>query len=168
MGLHRVGAGRCADGRGRMKAPPMLVASGWPPLREGADGAARSLILVDELRDKLSAPRDNRSLRIHGLASGTGSMSRWLAPLLPHPQHWLLHDLDGELLAVAGANPPTISSHGAPVTSESKLTDVMHLGADDLAGADLVTASALLDMMTASEIADLVAACAALGCPVLI
>ena len=28
-------------------------------------------------------------------------MGRWLAPLLPGPQHWVLHDRDADLLAVA-------------------------------------------------------------------
>ena len=40
---------------------------------------------------------------IHDLGSGTGSMSRWLAPRLPGPQHWVLHDRDADLLARAAA-----------------------------------------------------------------
>ena len=39
---------------------------------------------------------------------------------------------------------------------------------DDLAGASLVTASALLDLLTADELAGLVAACAGAGCPALL
>jgi hypothetical protein len=151
-----------------MKTPPVRVGSDWLALREDADAAARSRPLVQELVASLSAPRDSASLRVHDLASGTGNMGRWLAPLLPGPQHWLLHDLDGDLLAVADANPPGMSAHGAAVTFESRTTDVMCLGTEDLAGADLVTASALLDMMTSRELTDLVATCAALRCPVLI
>jgi hypothetical protein len=151
-----------------MKTPPVRVGSAWLALREAADAAARSLALVQELRATLPARRDGASLRVHDLASGTGSMARWLAPLLPGPQHWLLHDLDGDLLAVASADPPGPSSDGAAVTFELRRTDIMRLAAEDLFGADLVTASALLDMMTARELADLVGACAALRAPVLI
>jgi hypothetical protein len=151
-----------------VRTPPVRVDSAWLALRERADAAARSLALVRELREKLPAPRDSATLRVHDLASGAGSMARWLAPILPGPQHWLLHDLDGDLLAVANAHPPGRSSDGATVTVEPQTTDVMHLEAQVLAGADLVTASALLDMMTEREVADLVDACAALRCPVLI
>jgi hypothetical protein len=151
-----------------MSRPPVRVTSDWLTLREAADATARSHALVRELIATLPAPRDSPSLRIHDLASGTGSMARWLAPLLPGPQHWLLHDLDRDLLAVAAVNPPGTSAHGAAVTFESRTTDIMRLGTEDLADADLVTASALLDMMTARELTDLVAACAALRCPVLI
>ena len=31
---------------------------------------------------------------VHDLGSGTGSMMRWLAPLLPGPQTWVLHDIE--------------------------------------------------------------------------
>lgn len=151
-----------------MNRPPVRVTSDWLALREEADAAARSRALVQELIAALSAPRDSPNLRVHDLASGTGSMARWLAPLLPGTQHWLLHDLDRDLLAVTAANPPGKSAHGAAVSFESRTTDVMHLGTEDLAGADLVTASALLDMMTARELTELVAACTALRCPVLI
>jgi hypothetical protein len=160
-----------------MKTPPVRVASDWLALREAADAAARSHALVQQLVQQLvqdpsltppGNPSDGPCLRVHDLASGTGSMARWLAPLLPGRQHWLLHDLDEDLLAVAYAHPPGTSSDGAAVTLESRSTDIMSLGAEDLAGADLITASAVLDMMTERELTDLVAACAALGCPVLI
>ena len=36
---------------------------------------------------------------VHDLGSGTGGMPRWLAPLSPRPQHWVLHDRDADLLA---------------------------------------------------------------------
>jgi hypothetical protein len=79
----------------------------------------------------------------------------------------LLHDLDGDLLAVANAHPTGRSSDGATLAFESQTTDVMHLDAQALSGADLVTASALLDMMTGREVADLVETCAALRRPIL-
>jgi hypothetical protein len=95
-------------------------------------------------------------------------MARWLAPLLPGRQHWLLHDLDEDLLAVAAAHPPGGPPEGAEVTIEPRTTDVMHLEAEHLDGACLITASALLDLMTERELTDLVDACAPLGCPVLL
>ena len=33
-------------------------------------------------------------------------MTRWLAPLLPGPQHWVLHDRDEDLLHVARSTVP--------------------------------------------------------------
>lgn len=131
------------------------VGADWLELREPADAAARSHELVRLLRDRL-VPADG-ALVIHDLACGTGSMGRWLAPLLPEPQHWILHDRDPDLLALAAA--------GAGV--EARLSDVTRLDADELAGASLVTASALLDLLTEDELAGLVAACAGAEAPVL-
>ena len=63
----------------------------WLALREPADAAARSVELVERLRARLVGSPE---LVIHDLGAGTGSMGRWLAPLLPGPQHWVLHDRD--------------------------------------------------------------------------
>src|SRR5262249_5803389 len=49
-----------------------------------------------------------------------------------------------------------------------KHSDITRLRPGDLAGATLITASALLDMLTADELAGLIAVCAAPGCPVLL
>jgi hypothetical protein len=89
-------------------------------------------------------------------------MGRWLAPLLPGTQHWVLHDRDADLLALAAVDRPE-----ADVTVEPRLSDITQLGAADLAGATLITASALLDLLTADELAGLVEACAGAACPVL-
>ena len=53
---------------------------------------------------------------IHDLGCGTGAMGRWLAPLLPGPQHWVLHDRDPDLLDVAAADPPGPAADGSAVT----------------------------------------------------
>jgi hypothetical protein len=137
------------------------VSPGWLDLREPADAAARSHELVRLLRDRVLSV-DGR-LVVHDLACGTGSMGRWLAPLLPGPQHWILHDRDPDLLALAEAEAPG----GSAVTVETRLSDVTRLGESELAGASLVTASALLDLLTADELAELVPVCAAAGSPVL-
>src|SRR5262249_2374827 len=102
-------------------------------------------------------------LVIHDLACGSGSMGRWLAPLLPGPQRWILHDRDADLLALAAADVPD----GA-VAVETRLSDITQLGPADLADATLITASALLDLLTADELTAVIEACAAAACPVLL
>jgi hypothetical protein len=51
---------------------------------------------------------------------------------------------------------------------EVKRSDITRLRPDDLAGAALVTASALLDLLTEAELVGLLAACAGAGCPLLL
>jgi len=129
----------------------------WLALREPADAAARAPDLVERVRRQLAGrPR----LIIHDLGSGTGSMGRWLAPRLPGPQHWIMYDRDADLLDRAAANMVTSAADGAPVTVETRRRDITRLPPDELAEADLITASALLDMFTAAEIERVVAACA--------
>ena len=95
-------------------------------------------------------------------------MGRWLAPLLAGPQHWVLHDRDADLLALAAADAPGPAADGAPVTVEAKRTDLARMDARDLTGATLITASALLDMLTAEELDRLAGLCAGAGCPILL
>jgi hypothetical protein len=141
------------------------VSGEWLDLREPADAAARARDLVEHLRRHL--PANGRRV-IHDLACGTGSMGRWLAPLLPGPQHWVLHDRDEDLLHVAAAELPGPAADGAPVVAETRRADVTHLRPDDLADATLITASALLDLLTEDELAGLISVCAKAGCPVLL
>ena len=100
-----------------MTADDPRVSSGWLALREPADGAARSLELAQRLARR--PPSAGRWL-IHDLGCGTGSMGRWLAPLLSGPQHWVLHDRDPVLLEVAGASAPGPPADGAAVTVETQ------------------------------------------------
>jgi hypothetical protein len=148
-----------------MTVEAIRVSPGWLELREAADGAARARELVGRIRDRIPTARP---WLIHDLACGSGSMGRWLAPLLPGPQHWVLHDRDEELLATAAADPPGPAADGAEVVVETRVSDVTQLVSDDLVGATLVTASALLDLLTWDELARLVDACAGAGCPVLL
>ena len=99
---------------------------------------------------------------IHDLGGGSGAMGRWLAPRLPGPQHWVVHDRDAGLLELAVAAPPG----PAAVTIEARRSDVTGLAPGELAGASLVTASALLDLLTADELARMLGACA--GLPMLL
>jgi hypothetical protein len=95
-------------------------------------------------------------------------MGRWLAPLLPGPQQWVLHDRDPDLQKLAEADPPGPAADGSTVTVETRLCDVTRLGRDDLADAALITASALLDLLTADELGGLMRACVGAGSPVLL
>jgi hypothetical protein len=126
----------------------------WLGLREPADAAARARDLVAMLPGPIRTIRD--------LGCGTGSLGRWLAPQLPAPQHWIMTDRDPALLAHAAR---TMPFDGVTVTTD--LGDATALTAADLAGTDLVTCSALLDILTAAQIEALVAACAGCGTPAL-
>ena len=146
-------------------ADPSTYSTDWLTLREPADAAARSTDLVDLLRGALRVPARRTPLVLHDLGCGAGSMGRWLAPLLPGPQHWVLHDRDRDLLAVAAARPGRPPS-GA-VTVETRYGALGALTTGDLVGGDLVTASALLDVLTAGELEHVVAAVAGAGVPAL-
>jgi hypothetical protein len=141
------------------------VSGDWLALREPADAAARDSTLAAHVRTMLGP---NRPWVIHDLGAGTGAMTRWLAPRLNGPQHWVVHDLDPDLLQFAVTPPPEGAADGAEITVEPNLTDITRLRADDLAGASLITASALLDMLTEDELAGLVSVCATAGCPILL
>lgn len=142
----------------------------WLALREGADAAARAAELLDPLRQHLADAdaTQQETLVIRDLGCGTGSMGRWLAPRLNGPQHWILHDHDPDLLELAAARLPRTAADGSPVTVTTQRGDVAGLTADALSGTSLVTASALLDLLTREELDGLVAACAGARCPALL
>jgi hypothetical protein len=148
-----------------MSTSVIRVAPDWLALREPADAAARSRELVDHLAP--GAAQTERWL-IHDLGGGTGSMGRWLAPLLHGAQHWVVHDRDADLLNLVTTHPPGRAADDAVVTVETRQSDVTRLDPGDLAGATLVTASALLDMLTEDELRRLIGACAGARCPILL
>src|SRR4051794_2563648 len=148
-----------------MTAAPVRASPQWLALREPADAAARSVELVRRLRRALPA---TGRLVIHDLGGGSGAMGRWLAPRLSGRQHWVVHDRDAELLELALADPPAAAADGAAVTVEARRSDITRLAPGELADASLVVASALLDMLTADELAAMLGACTASGCPVLV
>ncbi|MFD2466180.1 class I SAM-dependent methyltransferase [Amycolatopsis silviterrae] len=114
----------------------------WLRLREAADTAARAADLVALLPDRPAVIRD--------LGCGTGAMGRWLSGRLPKPQRWILHDQDPRLLEIAARSlPPGIGV-------ETEQADVTRLNFDKTS---LVTASALLDLLTKKEIQRLVKSC---------
>jgi hypothetical protein len=140
-----------------MSAQAVPVSPDWLVLREPADAAARSAELAERLGRRVSGAG---RLVIHDLGGGSGAMGRWLAPRLPRPQHWVVHDRDAELLELAVAAPPDSA------TVEARRCDITWLTPDDLAGASLITASALLDLLTADELVRLLRAC--IGRPMLL
>ncbi|MET9745941.1 hypothetical protein ABZZ92_09550 [Streptomyces ardesiacus] len=151
-------------------AGPPRYAPEWLRLREPADAAARAHDLIEPLRAGLARLKGRADgLVVHDLGCGTGSMGRWLAPLLDGPQHWVLHDRDPYLLHFAAAvAAPRAAADGSRVTVETRRGDLARLTPDALTGAALVTASALLDVLTAAEVGRLAAACTAAGCPALL
>ena len=145
-----------------MTDPVVRVSDTWLALREPADAVARARELVDYLE------RDPGGWVIHDLGGGTGAMGRWLAPRLCGPQHWVIHDRDEDLLACAGVEPPGPAADGAAVIVAARRSDITRLQPRELADATLITASALLDMLTEAELASVIAACVGAGCPVLL
>jgi hypothetical protein len=128
-----------------LTAGGVRVSPEWLVLREPADAAARSAELAARLGRHLPAAG---RLVIHDLGGGSGAMGRWLAPRLAGPQHWVVHDRDASLLELAVADVPGPAS----VTVEGRRSDITRLTPGDLAGASLITASALLDLLTADEL----------------
>jgi SAM-dependent methyltransferase len=141
----------------------------WLELREGADAAARAPETLEPLRRHLAAlERPATELVIRDLGCGTGSMARWLAPRLNGPQRWILHDRDPALLDLAAARAPRSAADGSRVTVATERGDITRLTEDSLVGTSLVTASALLDLLTRDELERLAMACAGAGCPALL
>ncbi|ETR77303.1 hypothetical protein X566_06440 [Afipia sp. P52-10] len=131
----------------------------WLALREPLDHRARNR----SVRDAVAAAFAGRaSLSIIDLGSGTGSTVRALQTHLPKPQRWTLVDDDPVLLAEAYA-----MERPAGVTVETVQAD---LGCDVAsllaADTDLVTASALLDLVSEPWLANFAAAVAARALPV--
>jgi len=96
-------------------------------------------------------------LRILDLGAGTGANMRYLAPHLPEPQRWLLVDHDERLLARA----PTVPD--GPRRVETRRLDLNALFDDDsrelFSRHGLVTASALLDLVSEAWLRALAARC---------
>ena len=154
-------------------------AADWLELREPADRDARSSAVVDAVRGReaRTAPRS-----VVDLGSGTGANLRYLAPRLGGHQEWVLVDDDPALLAAARAKliewgrelGATVVPNerairiGAPTFTCSVRTVELDLARDlaDLAlpRGCLVTASALLDLISApwlERLADLCQSAAA-------
>ena len=113
----------------------------WLALREPFDLRSRSCTVLDAVASYFERWH---SIRVVDLACGTGSTLRALGPRLPPQQSWTLIDNDTRLLARAAAMP----------TSQDVSINVVarDLGDDPEAAlgeaVDLVTTSALLDLVS--------------------
>jgi hypothetical protein len=139
-----------------------LVSADWLALRARADDAARSPRLAAAAA-RLIGPGP---LVVHDLGSGTGAMMRWLAPQLPGPQAWVLHDADPTILRHVDAR-SALDGFGFPITVRTRFEQLAELPVRAFAGASLVTASALFDVVTHDEARAVVDACVASGVPAL-
>ena len=113
----------------------------WLALREPYDARARNSDVFEALA---AAVADLGSLAIVDLASGAGATLRAISSRLPHPQRWRLVDNDLEQLARA-------SSPKAPGRNVERVLADIAREIDNVLGEpiDLVTASALLDLVSA-------------------
>ena len=156
--------------------------SNWLALREPADVAARSTTLTRAIVDALGR---HDQVSVLDLGSGTGSSVRYLAGHLLTPQRWLLVDRDPALLAEVRAR---MSSWGAVrgyhVTTDRDALDdprptggLLHRNAllrswrltdpRIFSGRHLVTASALLDLVSEAWLGALASHCRESGAAVL-
>ena len=129
----------------------------WLTLREPFDHAARSARLAQRLSERL--PRRPRLL---DLGAGTGSMFRFLAPIIGRGQDWLLLDADDVLLDDAfGRTAAWARRRNFAATAEdgTLLVSTPHglwrmsvmrrdLDAAIPSGCDAVVCSALLDLVS--------------------
>ena len=144
-----------------MSALPQ-VSPDWLLLRADADYRSRSSELVHDV----SALLPSGHQEIHDLGSGSGAMMRWLAPRLSSPQRWVLHDADATILEHRDPA-PVLDGLGVTVVSRESVEALADLRPSVLAGATLVVASALLDVITFAEAHAIVDACELLRVPVL-
>jgi len=153
--------------------------STWLQLREPADAAARSDGLTRTIVDALA---DRETVQVLDLATGTGSNLRYLAPRLRGRQRWLVIDRDSALLAMLpelmsswgtdrryevdtiGGNECLIRNEQLECQVESRSMDLNSLDEVDIfAGRQLVTASALLDLVSEKWLRALAARCREVG-----
>ncbi|HUR33352.1 MAG TPA: hypothetical protein VM032_06125 [Vicinamibacterales bacterium] len=120
----------------------------WLALREPADAAARAPAVHRFVLDALATVRP---MRIVDLGSGAGSNVRYLSSRIRQPQEWHLVDHDARLLAHARAL--------LPMPCATHVADLGRLDPGLLAGCTLVTASALLDLVSEGWLASFVQLC---------
>ncbi len=113
----------------------------WLALREPYDLRARNPAVLDAVVASLAG---NNQIRIVDLACGTGSTMRALAPRFPAAQNWRLADNDLSLLARASgmARPLRVTVTTTPIDLNHDLEAALD------GPVDLVTTSALLDLVS--------------------
>jgi SAM-dependent methyltransferase len=121
----------------------------WLALREPYDQAARNPAVLDAVRTAFAG---FPAVRVADLGCGTGSTMRAVAPLLPAHQDWRLLDNDAALLEAAHDAAPAMCE--VTTVQVDLAADLGRALADDT---DLVTTSALLDLVSVHWLERLVA-----------
>ena len=151
--------------------------SDWLAVREPADLTARSATLVERVRHALASTDTVRGL---DLCTGTGSNLRYLIDRLPGRQTWLAADRDARLLEELPTKLKTwADGRGYSMRTEGQVSslrggrcecdvetramDLDRLDAGLFEGRNLVTASALLDLVSESWLRLLAARCREAG-----
>ena len=131
----------------------------WLTLREAADFASRSQRLAGLAAEWLAARTQTPLLA--DLGCGRGSNMRFLAPRLNGHQRWKLIDHDAILLTQARQRAAGLSGgdKGHPLAIETHCVSLQSLSDVPMDDAHLVTASALLDLVSQQWIEALVASC---------
>ena len=136
--------------------------SQWLALREPVDAASRSASLTDEIA---RATASATPLHILDLATGAGSNLRYLVERLPGEQRWLVADRSATLLSHLSRRTKawargrgyevdgderswSLSGHGRRCHVETREQNLSTPDAALFAGRHLVTASALLDLVS--------------------
>jgi hypothetical protein len=154
----------------------------WLALREPADRAARATRLSGLVAERLAG---QDPVQVLDLGTGTGANLRFLAEQFSMPQQWTLVDRDAGLLRqvaqrvsswgtskgyVASGNAAGFKLRGATFDCriETRVSDLSKLADPALfEGRSLVTASALLDLVSLRWIETLTARCREAGAVVL-
>jgi SAM-dependent methyltransferase len=134
----------------------------WLALREPVDHRSRAHHILTPLVSWLGtagSSREDETLRIVDVGSGTGSNMRYLAPRLPEHQAWTLVDHDRALLRRAVESAPRgievatriLDLAGGDRTALGRAV----VPADSDAPPTLVTASALFDLVSGTWLRDL-------------
>jgi hypothetical protein len=131
----------------------------WLSLRESYDRAARNPAVLDAVANAFV---DQGAIAVVDLACGTGSTLRAIGAHLPPRQVWRLTDNDLSLLARASelGQPPHLSVAAKPVDLARDLELALE------GPLDLVTTSALLDLVSAEWLDRLIVEAASRRLPV--
>lgn len=137
----------------------------WLSLRESVDASSRSQALVEALASWLSENQQRAEasspITLADLGCGRGSNSQFLAPRLQHAQRWMLIDHDSALLNQAYSRTGQLNTgKGEPLQVETHCVSLKQLDHPALTHCDVVTASALIDLVSQEWIDALATQCA--------
>ncbi|MGE3144666.1 MAG: class I SAM-dependent methyltransferase [Pseudorhodoplanes sp.] len=113
----------------------------WLTLRERYDNAARNPAVLDAVA---AAFASRSAISVTDLACGTGSTRRAIASRLPARQHWRM--VDNDLSLLARARPAEMRQGTTITTVPVDLARDLEMALDG--AVELVTASALLDLVS--------------------